>query len=187
MLKAEKTISSQRIYEGTIIKLRVDQVGLPDGKMAKREIVEHPGAVAIVALTVDRELVMVRQYRKPVEKELLEIPAGKLNKGEDPCKCAQRELIEETGYQAGQMQLINRYYTTPGFSDEVMHFFLATDLQECQQAPDEDEFIEVERVPLLKAQELVDAGQIEDAKTIIGVLFAMAKFEIKSNRNPIQE
>jgi len=167
---AEKTLSSEYVYQGRMINLRVDQVELPDGKSAQREIVEHPGAVAVVALTNNRELVMVRQYRKPIDKVILEIPAGKLNQGEDPEICAQRELLEETGYQAGQLSLIARYYTTPGFSDEVMYLYLARELIELKQSPDEDEFIEMTRVPLATAQQMVLAGEIQDAKTIIGIL-----------------
>ncbi|MGI6648395.1 MAG: NUDIX domain-containing protein [Bacillota bacterium] len=167
---AEKTLSSEYVYQGRMINLRVDQVELPDGKSAQREIVEHPGAVAVVALTNNRELVMVRQYRKPIDKVILEIPAGKLNHNEDPEICAQRELLEETGYQAGQLSLIARYYTTPGFSDEVMYLYLARKLIELEQSPDEDEFIEMTRVPLATAQQMVLTGEIQDAKTIIGIL-----------------
>jgi ADP-ribose pyrophosphatase len=184
----EKTISSDRIFEGKIINLRVDQVQLPDGKTATREIVEHPGAVVILAITANSELILVRQYRKPVNKELLELPAGKLTPGEDPLACARRELLEETGYQAGHLELISRYYTTPGFSDEVMYFYLATDLKEFKSCPDEDEFIEVERVDLFKARELVRSGQIEDAKTIIGVFSALDLYlKAKTDSNSSQE
>ncbi len=170
MLKTEKTVTSQLVYTGKILELRVDQVELPNGKMGQREVVKHPGAVAIAAITPEQELILVSQYRKPVEKELWEIPAGKLNPGEDPLVCAQRELKEETGYQAGHWQLISRYFTTPGFSDEVMYFFQATELKAAEPELEEDEFIEVVRVPLTRAREMVQGGQIEDAKTIIGIL-----------------
>lgn len=172
MLKTEKTVASQLIYTGKILELRVDQVELPSGKIGQRELVKHPGAVAIAAITPERELVLVSQYRKPVEKELLEIPAGKLEPGEDPLVCAQRELKEETGYQAGNWQLVSRYFTTPGFSNEVMYFFRATELKAARPELEEDEFIEVELVPLTKAREMVQSGRIEDAKTIIGILMA---------------
>lgn len=172
MLKAEKTLASRLIYTGKILGLRVEQVELPNGKTGQREVVTHPGAVAIAAVTHKGELVLVRQYRKPVEKELLEIPAGKLDPGEDPLVCAQRELKEETGYQAGRWELISRYFTSPGFSNEVMYFYRATELKASQPDPDEDEFIEAELVPSTKAREMVQNGQIEDAKTIIGILMA---------------
>lgn len=170
MLKTEKTVASQLVFTGKILELRVDQVELPNGKIGQREVVKHPGAVAIAAVTPERELVLVSQYRKPVEKELLEIPAGKLDPGEDPLVCAQRELKEETGYTAGHWKLVSRYFTSPGFSDEVMYFFRATELKADHPESEEDEFIEVKLVPLTKAREMVQSGRIEDAKTIIGIL-----------------
>lgn len=168
----EKGFKSQRIYDGRVINLRIDTVELPNGRQATREIIEHPGAVCIAALTADEKIVLVRQYRRPIDQIILEAPAGKLDKDEDPLACAQRELKEETGYLAGRWNLVSRFYTTPGFSDEVMYLYLAQDLEEAKQCPDEDEFVEVEYMPLQEAWELVLQGQLNDAKTMIAILAA---------------
>ncbi|GAW91676.1 NUDIX hydrolase [Calderihabitans maritimus] len=166
----EKTVESNKIFEGRVVKLRVDRVILPNGKEATREVVEHPGAVAVVALTDKDEIVMVRQFRKPVEETTLEIPAGKLEGGEDPHSCARRELEEETGLKPNRIKLLMEFYTTPGFSDEKMYLFLAEDLEEVPPHRDDDELVEVEKLPLGKAVNWVMQGKINDAKTIIGIL-----------------
>ncbi|NLK52085.1 MAG: NUDIX hydrolase [Syntrophomonadaceae bacterium] len=184
MRLAEMTLNSKQIYAGKIINLRVDEVRLPNGQPAAREIVEHPGAVTVAALTDREELIMVRQFRQPVKKILLELPAGKLDPGEEPLVCAQRELREETGMQAGRYELVSRYYTTPGFSDEIMYLFRATELQETEQSLDEDEFIEVLRVPLTEARQMINTGEIEDAKTIIGILAAQEEFIKRTGNLP---
>lgn len=171
----EKTISSRRLYEGKMINLRIDRVMLPDGQEATREIVEHPGAVAVVPLTAEGELVLVQQYRQPIGMLTLEIPAGKLDPGEEPQRCAARELQEETGLIAGNIELIYDYFTTPGFSDERMYLFLATDLRAARSCPDADEFLEVVRLPLARAGEMAAAGEIRDAKTLIGILAALTR------------
>lgn len=168
----EKKVSSETIYKGRIINLRVDDVELPNGKTAKREVVEYAGAVAVVPLNEKNEILMVRQYRYPVDKVLLEVPAGKIEKGEDPKACALRELEEETGCQAGELKLLFSFYSTPGFTTEKMYVFLARGLTYRGEHPDEDEFIETSPVPLEKALEMVDRGEISDAKSIIGVLAA---------------
>ncbi|HBV97658.1 MAG: ADP-ribose pyrophosphatase [Peptococcaceae bacterium BICA1-7] len=165
----EKKVSSETVYSGKILNLRVDRVELPNGNMTAREVVEHAGAVAVVAQKEGR-LLMVRQFRYPVGKVLLEIPAGKIEKGEDPLLCAARELIEETGYEAGEMKLLLSFFSTPGFSDEVLHVYLAGDLKYRGQKPDEDEFIQVEELPLERAVEMIGSGEICDAKSIIGIL-----------------
>jgi len=167
----EKNISSETVYRGKILNLRVDSVELPNGKMTAREVVEHAGAVAVVAQNEGR-LLMVRQFRYPVGKALLEIPAGKIEKGEDPLLCAARELTEETGYVAGEMKRLLSFYSTPGFSDEILHVYLAGDLTYRGQNPDEDEFIQVEEVPVERAVEMIDSGEICDAKSIVGILAA---------------
>ncbi|NPV26247.1 MAG: NUDIX hydrolase [Firmicutes bacterium] len=169
---AEKTISSRRIYEGKMINLRIDTVALPDGAAAEREIVEHPGAVAVVALTAGGEILLVRQFRKPIDRVTLEIPAGKLKAQEDPFLCAQRELEEETGHQAKDWRLLFTYFTTPGFSDEIMYLYLAQGLTATEQCLDPDEFIEVVRAPIGQARQMITTGEIQDAKTIIGILMA---------------
>ncbi|MDD3023998.1 MAG: NUDIX hydrolase [Syntrophomonadaceae bacterium] len=176
MQLGEKTISSREVFSGRIIKLRVDSVTLPDGNISTREIVEHSGAVAIVAVDNGNMLWMVRQYRRPLEKVLLEIPAGTLEEGEDPLSCAQRELAEETGLRAENWEKILEYYSVPGFCDEKLHLFLATELTEGQSNLDHDEFLEVDRIPLQQAYDSIFAGQIADGKSIIGIQYAVGHF-----------
>jgi ADP-ribose pyrophosphatase len=171
-VQPEQTISSRTIYEGRIISLRVDDVDLGDGRRSVREIVEHPGAVAILVLTEQDELVLVRQYRKAAEQFTLEIPAGTLGKGEDPLACAARELREETGFSAHTIRQICSFYTAVGFCTELMYMFLATGLTAGAQAFDEDEDIEVQTVPVAKAVEMINNGVIVDSKTVAGVLWA---------------
>lgn len=173
----EKTISSETIFRGKIVNLRVDQVELPNGNRTAREVVEHAGAVAVVPVTDKNEIIMVRQYRYPAGRVLLEVPAGKLEKGEDPALCAERELREETGFEAGEMSLIFSFYTTPGFTDEKLYLYLARGLVQLGSQPDEDEFINIDCIPLEKALEMVDSGEVEDAKSIIGVLAAKREID----------
>ncbi|MCG0275001.1 MAG: NUDIX hydrolase [Thermosediminibacteraceae bacterium] len=165
----EATINTKNIFSGKILKLRVDEVKLPNGKVSTREIVEHPGAVAIVPIDDDENVIMIKQYRKPVEEVLLEIPAGKLEKNEDIKTCAQRELLEETGFKAEKLLHIIDFYTTPGFSNEKMSLFLGQNLKKAQGKADEDEFIKIEKIPLSKALKMVHNGEIKDAKTIVGL------------------
>lgn len=166
----ETKLSSEMVYRGKILNLRVDTVQLPGGEESKREVVEYVGAVAIVALTKDKEVLMVRQYRYPVQEELLEIPAGKLEPGENPLECAQRELLEETGARAKIWRELYGFYSTPGFSTEKMYVFLAMDLSFEDQQLDDDEFVELEKMSLNSAIELIRNGQIKDAKSIVGLL-----------------
>ncbi len=168
----ELMTSSKTIYQGKIVNLRVDEVSLPNGKTSKREVVEHAGAVAIVPINEKGELLLVRQYRYAAGMALLEIPAGKLEPGEDFVACAGRELTEETGYAAGRLKHMISFYSTPGFTNEQIHLFLATGLTLKKQNLDEDEFIEVETVGLKQAQEMVMSGAIRDAKSIAGILAA---------------
>jgi ADP-ribose pyrophosphatase len=168
----EKTISTERIYEGHIVNLRVDTVELPDGRVSKREVVEHRGAVAIVPLLDTDTLVVTRQFRQPTGQELLEIPAGTLDKGEDPDDCAKRELGEEIGYEPGKLTLMFRSYLAPGYSSEMLHTYLATDLHPVPTGRDEDEFIEIVHIKLDQAVELIRSGEIKDAKSICGILMA---------------
>lgn len=171
----EKTISTQPIFTGKILKLRVDTVELPDGRESTREIVEHRGAVAIVVINDDNEIFMVRQYRKPVEKVLLEIPAGTMEKNEEPLECARRELSEETGLTAAHWEHILSYYSAPGFSDELLHLYAATGLEPGETHPDQDEFLELVKMPLNEAYRLIFDGTIVDGKSIIGIQYAMKK------------
>lgn len=170
MISEEKTTRSYRIYDGKIISLRIDTVELPDQKHHKREIVEHPGAVAIVALTGEENIVLIRQFRKAVEKPLLEIPAGKIEKNEEPLKAAIRELKEETGYLADRMEYLTEIYTSPGFSDEKITLFFAKNLTEGETEFDSGENIDTEIYSLDACVEKIRTGEITDAKTIAGIL-----------------
>ncbi|ANU19594.1 ADP-ribose pyrophosphatase [Planococcus plakortidis] len=167
----EKTIHSERLYEGKVINLKVDDVMLPNGKQSKRELIEHPGAVAVIALTSDKKIIMVEQYRKALERSLVEIPAGKLELGEAPEYTAMRELEEETGYSAEKLEKVISFSTSPGFADEVVHVFFATGLHRAANGAvtDDDEFVELLEVTVEEAQSLIDNEQIYDAKTAYAV------------------
>ena len=166
----EKTISSDRVYTGKTISLKVDTVEVPNRGYQKREIVEHNGAVGIVAITSENKVVLVRQYRKAVEKELWEIPAGKIEIGENPKECAIRELKEETGYSAENMKLIHKFYTSAGFSNQKIYIFLAENLIQGDRDLDEDEFLEVHEIDKDELYNMIARNEIEDAKTSIGML-----------------
>lgn len=167
----EKTISSKKIYDGKIIRVRVDTVQLPDGQESSREIVEHGGAVAIVPVE-NNQVYFVKQFRKPIEKVLLEIPAGKLEQGEDPAECARRELVEEIGFWPNELELLSFFYSSPGFSNEILYLYLARRLVKKQITYDPGEFLEVEACSFQEALKRITAGEIEDGKTIIGLLMA---------------
>jgi len=171
----EKTMKTEKIYEGKILNLRIDMVELPDKKYSKREIVEHPGAVAIAALTDDNEIILVKQYRKAVEKELVEIPGGKVEISEEPREAAVRELKEETGFSADKMEYICEFYTSPGFTNEKLYLFLATGLKAGESHPENDEYIDVLKFKLDNLVDMVWKGQILDSKTIIGA-FAVSSY-----------
>ena len=168
----ERVIDSQHVYTGRIVRFRVDTIELPDGSTARREIVGTPGAVTIVALTNDRQVRMVRQYRSAIGDFLLELPAGTLHAGEAPQDAAPRELAEETGDRAAHWQYLTRFHTMPGICDEIIHLFLATGLTPGHTNLDPDEYIEVVTVPLDQALTMVRSGEIRDAKTIIGLAMA---------------
>ncbi|HID87413.1 MAG TPA: NUDIX hydrolase [Anaerolineae bacterium] len=169
-MKEEITLSSRRVYEGRIVHLRVDTVRLEDGHVTQREIVEHPGAVAIVALDDGGNVLLVRQFRQAAGEVLWEIPAGTRETGEDAETCARRELREETGHRASHMERLLRFYTSPGFCTEQIDLYLATGLSPASRDPEADEAIEVEAVPLTEALEMIRRGEIRDAKTIVGLL-----------------
>lgn len=167
----EKTIRTEQIFSGKVISVKIDEVQLPDGKTSKREIVNHPGAVAIIAVTDDNKIVLVEQYRKALERSIIEIPAGKLEKGEEPIHTAKRELEEETGYGAKELQYILSFATSPGFADEVIHIYLAKQLFKIENKleQDEDEFVELLEVSLEEADKLIEEKKIYDAKTIFAI------------------
>ncbi|MDF2928200.1 NUDIX hydrolase [Anaerospora sp.] len=168
----EHQIRSEQLYNGKIINVRRDTVLLPNGKEAVREVVEHPGAVAIVPVLEDGSIVMVSQYRHAAGKILLEIPAGKLDKGEKPESCAARELEEEIGYQCQRLHKLASVYTTPGFSDEIIHIYLAEALTPTEQHLDEDEFLHIATFTKAQVRRLIADGSICDNKTITGLLLA---------------
>ena len=172
MLLEEKTMKSEKIYDGKIVNLRIDTVELPDKKYSKREIVEHPGSVAIIALTEDNEILLVEQYRKSVERTVLEIPAGKIEIDEEPSETAKRELEEETGYKADDIEYLLECYSSPGFTDERIYLFFAKDVKKIS-----DEIgVDNEKLSLIKVEyneflKQIKRGQIMDSKTILGLLF----------------
>lgn len=169
----EKTIHSEEIFSGKVISLHLYDVELPNGKQSKREIIKHPGAVAILALTPENKIIMVEQYRKALERAIVEIPAGKLEKGEDPSECALRELEEETGYVCENLELLTSFYTSPGFADELVYVYLAKGLtkKENSRALDEDEFVKLEELTLSEALQYIKEQKIYDAKTIYAVQY----------------
>ncbi|WP_310550156.1 NUDIX hydrolase [Paenibacillus glufosinatiresistens] len=164
----EKTVSTKPIFDGKIIKVQVDTVTLPDGKEALREVVRHPGAVAVLALNAGKMLA-VEQYRQPMGRTEIEIPAGKLDPGEDPLEAAKRELEEETGFHGGELIRLHSFYTSPGFADEVIHLYVTTDAKPGTMKLDEDEFLQVSELTLEEAYACIRDGRIADAKTIMAV------------------
>lgn len=168
----EKQVSSDIKFKGKIVTLRLDQAELCNGKIVNREVVEHPGGVGIIPIDREGFCYMVRQFRYPFGKELLEIPAGKLEYGEEHFPCAVRELSEETGFSAEEMTYLGACATSPGFSSEVLHIYLARKLETGEMHPDENEFLNVEKYPFEDVYEMVMKGEITDGKTIIAVLKA---------------
>ena len=169
----EPTIESKLVYQGRIVNLRVDTVRLPSGRLTTREIAEHSESVCMVPLDEQGNVLMVRQFRKPAAAELLEVPAGGVETGEDPQTAALRELQEEIGFTAGTLRQLAGFWVTPGWSTEYMHVYLATDLQPASLTPDYDENISVERVPLSRVNEMIQEGQINDGKSIAALLMAL--------------
>lgn len=169
----EKTIKKETIYEGKVIDLYIEEVELPNGKQGTREIIKHPGAVAILALTADNKIVMVQQFRKALEKVIVEIPAGKLEKGEEPIETAKRELEEETGYICETLSPLISFYTSPGFADELVHVYLATGLskKENPASLDEDEFVDVLEIAVEEAVSYIKEQKIHDAKTAYAIQY----------------
>lgn len=169
MTYEEKTMKSDKLYEGKVINLRIDTVELPDKKYSKREIVEHPGGVAVVGITDDNEILLVSQYRKAVGRVLLELPAGKLEVNEEPKETAIKELREETGYRAERLEYLLEFYTSPGFSTEKVYIFLAENLVKGDQELEAGEYIDVLTYKIDDLVEMIEKGDIIDSKTIIGI------------------
>ncbi len=166
----EETLSSRLIYEGQVVKLRVDTVKMPDGRETTREIVEYSDCVAIIAIDADDNVLLVKQFRKPVEKVLLEIPAGGIDPGEDPVTTVSRELREETGYLPRKVERLGGFYSAPGYSSEYLYLYLATDLTSSPLYAEDTDSIRLVRVPVAQISSLITSGSICDAKSIAGLL-----------------
>jgi ADP-ribose pyrophosphatase len=171
-------LHTEEVFRGRVVNLSVLEVRLPDGTQSQRELVKHPGAVALVALDESNDVLLVRQYRIAAEKVMLEIPAGTLDADEPPEVCAERELQEETGYRPNKLERIGGLYAAPGYTTEFIHLFLATNLQESRLDMDDDEFIEVERVPLAEAVAMIERGEIIDGKSIAGLLWVARRLGV---------
>ncbi|ALS38649.1 ADP-ribose pyrophosphatase [Enterococcus rotai] len=183
----EKTISRKEIFKGKIIDVVLDEVRLPNGETGTRELVFHPGAVAVIPITADHKMIMVKQFRKPMEKILLEIPAGKIDPGEHdhPKETAERELEEETGYRANKFTFVTSMYVSPGFADELLHIYYAEDLEKVPnpRPQDEDEVLELYTLTLDEAKAEIASGLICDAKTI----FAVQYWELQQMKELLKE
>ena len=166
----EKTVSSESIYKGAILNLRRDKVTVSGGGYSYREIVEHNGGAVAVALTDDGNVVLVKQFRKPMEKVVTELPAGKIEKGEDPLETMKRELKEETGYTASHLKLMAEFNPSVGYTNETLYIYLATGLVPEKPQPDEHEALEIKKIPLDDAIQMVVNGEITDGKTMTGLL-----------------
>jgi len=173
----EKTVHIQPIFTGRVISLQVEDVILPDGKKSKREVVKHPGAVAVIAQTVENKIILVEQYRKALERTIIEIPAGKLELNENPADCAKRELEEETGYTCETVTQIQKFYTSPGFADELIYIFEASQVEKVENGlvKDEDEFVNLLEVSLEEAEQLIAQEKIIDAKTVFAINYLKMK------------
>jgi ADP-ribose pyrophosphatase len=170
-----RRLSSRRIYSGKVLSLDLDEVEEPGGVHTKREVVRHSGSVAVLAIQDDGRIVLVRQYRYPVDALVWELPAGRLDEGESPEQAAQRELQEEIGFKAGQLRKMAFFHTTPGFCDESMHVFRATGLVPAKAQGDEDERIEVQAFTLAELEAMIDRGEIREGKTLVAILLELRR------------
>lgn len=173
----ETMVSTQTVYEGIIVNVRRDKAQLIDGRITNREVVEHPGGVCVFALDKEGKVILVRQYRYPMQEVVLELPAGKLEKGEDPRDSGLRELAEETGLLPETYLPMGVSFSSPGIMEERIHYFFATDLVQGPVHPDDGEFLEVIRIPYEELLDLARKGEIKDAKTLIGIFKASAILE----------
>ena len=167
----EKKISSKQIFKGKLLDVRKDTISLPNNKEASREWIKHPGAACCIPILQNKKIIMVKQYRYAIKRTSIELPAGKIDKGEAPENCARRELEEETGYRTQKLTFLNTMYPAIGFSNEKMWIYLAQDLVKTNSKPDIDEFVEVISVNKKTAMNMVKDGSINDSKTIIGILW----------------
>ncbi|GAK06580.1 NUDIX domain-containing protein [Geomicrobium sp. JCM 19038] len=171
----EKTVKKETVFEGKVITLELHDVTLPDKSSGKREVIKHPGAVAVLAVTPEGTIPLIRQYRKASEQTLLEIPAGKKEAGEEPLETAKRELKEETGFSAEHFVDIGGFYTSPGFADEYIHIYLAENVSTGEANTDEDEFLEIEMWSKEEAIQFALKGKFNDAKTAYSLLQLFAR------------
>ncbi|MBR5973731.1 MAG: NUDIX hydrolase [Clostridiales bacterium] len=174
----EKTVGREVVFEGKVFSVEVKKVELYDGSISNREVVLHHGGATIVALDEDKNIFMVRQFRSPYEKVLFELPAGKLEKDEDPKECAIRELKEETGMVAESVESLGEMYATPGYCSEIIHLYLATGLSKGEGNPDDGEFLQVIKIPLSEAIDMIERNEISDAKTMVALLKTARKVGI---------
>ena len=172
-------LEHREIYQGKIVNLHVDTVRLDSGRIVTREIVEHPGGVVAVPILDDGRLLLIRQFRYPIQKFILEFPAGKLDSNQPPLETITRELEEESGYRAGSIEYQCSFYTTPGISNEIIHFFIARGLSPARQSLQEGEHITVEALTLDECLGKMETGEIADGKTILGILWYQKKFNVK--------
>lgn len=168
----EKKLTSKQVFDGVVVKLFVDEVELPDGTKSIREVVRHPGAVCVIPVDENQDVIMIKQFRYPFDTVLYEIPAGKLEPNEDPLEAAMRELEEETGVNASQIDYMGTMFTTVAILDEKIHMYLARGITYKSAHPDEGELVEVEKIPLARLVEMVMNGEIPDSKTQIAILKA---------------
>ena len=169
-MEPERLVTTRKVFDGKIVRLRVDTVSLQTGRQAEREVVEHDAVAVIVPIDQDDNVILVRQYRHPIGQDLLEAPAGIVEGSESPDDCARRELQEETGYAAGTLRALGGFWISPGFSTEYIYAYHATDLSPSKLEADEDEIIEVEKLPLSRINGLIQAGEIQDGKTIAALM-----------------
>ena len=175
----EETLSTRRLYEGAVVKLRVDRVRMSKGPEVIREVVEHSGAVTLVAVDTEGRVLLVRQHRHATGRALLELPAGTLEQGEEPAACAARELEEETGFRAGRLERLGGFFMAPGYCTEYIHAYLATDLEPGSAGGDEDEDIEAVALPLDEVFHLIETGELEDAKSLAALLLYLRRREVR--------
>ena len=176
-VQPERRIDSREIFDGVIVRVRVDQVALPNGNLASREVIEHSHAVVVLPIDDAGDALLVRQYRYPISRDLLEAPAGGMDAGESPAQAAQREMQEEIGYRAGRLEYLGQFWSAPGFCTELMHAFIARDLTPSSLPHDEDEIIAMETHSLDSIREMIRDGRIQDAKTIAAFWMARDRMD----------